>query len=410
MILSFSFKNFRSSKNECEIDFRKMSLKQHVESVINNEVLPVAVIYGPNGGGKSTVILALNYLANAVALPIRQFKGFGRFFPLNYKPFLLDEKSRLNPTEFCVIFTLDNVSSIEYKFYIKYFENRILEETLYEKKEKGKAALVFSRKNNDVEIGPKFSKFVLQNKNINPNIPYLSLCSIFFSDSEISKIGDWFTRISVIDFGNPTMDIVLPELFASLSQDEKYNNTMNELLKGFNLLSGFKIDEIQNSQTGNKQKIIKTFHEINGLTFDLNYNDESMGTKKILQILPSLTTVLKGGGLLVVDELDAKLHPKLLEFIISLFTNPEVNTMGSQLIFTSHDMYTLNNNVFRRDEIWFACKDKEESTILYSLGDIKGEDNRTARSDLSFSNQYLSGRYGADPYYNKLIKWSDLND
>ena len=111
----------------------------------------------------------------------------------------------------------------------------------------------------------------------------------------------------------------------------------------------------------------------------------------------------------MIDELDAKLHPKLLEYIISLFTNPNVNKNGAQLVFTSHDMYTLNSNVFRRDEIWFACKDKKEATILYSLSDIKDSNNRTARNDTSFSKQYLSGRYGADPYYNKFITWEDIS-
>ena len=127
-----------------------------------------------------------------------------------------------------------------------------------------------------------------------------------------------------------------------------------------------------------------------------------------MQIAPILAQSLQVGGLVVIDELDAKLHPKLLEFLISLYTNPKVNVNGAQLIFTSHDMYTLNSNVFRRDEIWFACKDKSEATILYSLADIKGEDNRTARNDASFSKKYLAGRYGADPYYNKIITWEDL--
>ena len=411
MLLSFSFHNFRSVKSDCEIDFRKMSLKQHVNTLINGEVLPVTVFYGPNGGGKSTIIMALQYLSNLVSTPIKQFHGLSNLYMQSFKPFMLDSDSKLKPTEFCVIFTLDKESTDEYKYYIKLFENKILEESLYEKKEKGKASLVFNRTDDKIQVGAKFS-LISPNMatNINPGIPYLSLCSIILSNSPISKVGHWFNKMGIIDFGNPTMELILPELFASFSNNIEIKKVVNELLTKFELISGFEVVDGDINSNGNKQKIILTHHNINGNEYSLTYNEESMGTKKILQILPLLGSILKEGGVLVVDELDAKLHPKLLEFIISLFTNPEVNLEGAQLIFTSHDMYTLNNTVFRRDEIWFACKDKDESTIVYSLGDIKGDDNRTVRADLSFSNQYLAGKYGADPYYNKMITWSDIDD
>ncbi len=80
---------------------------------------------------------------------------------------------------------------------------------------------------------------------------------------------------------------------------------------------------------------------------------------------------LKEGRLVIVDELDAKLHPKLLRYVIRLFTNPEINKNGAQLLFTSHDMSTMKNSIFRRDEIWFA----------------------------------VEGRYGADPYLRNMLSW-----
>ena len=129
-----------------------------------------------------------------------------------------------------------------------------------------------------------------------------------------------------------------------------------------------------------------------------------MGTQKLINLLPLLLSSLENGRLLVVDELDAKLHSKMLEQVINLYTDKQVNTKGAQLIFTSHDLSTMNSKVFRRDEIWFAAKDDAESTRLYSLVDIRDEKGEKIRSDAAYGKQYLEGRYGADPYFYKMNK------
>jgi len=105
----------------------------------------------------------------------------------------------------------------------------------------------------------------------------------------------------------------------------------------------------------------------------------------------------------VIDELDAKLHPKLLRYVISLFKNPRINKYGAQLLFTSHDMATMKNTVFRRDEIWFAALNKNHSSEIYSLYEIRREDNERVNSTAAFDKQYLEGRYGADPYLQNML-------
>lgn len=142
-------------------------------------------------------------------------------------------------------------------------------------------------------------------------------------------------------------------------------------------------------------------------TYDLLLNIESMGTQKIFNLLPFIVSGLRNGSVLVVDELDAKIHPKMLERIIGLFTDKKNNPRGAQLLFTSHDLSTMNSEVFRRDEIWFAAKNAEESTELYSLADLKGQDGEKIRSDASYSKQYLAGRYGADPYFKAFNNRED---
>ena len=107
--------------------------------------------------------------------------------------------------------------------------------------------------------------------------------------------------------------------------------------------------------------------------------------------------------MVIIDELDAKLHPKLLRYVISLFKNKEINKYGAQLLFTSHDMYTLKNTIFRRDEIWFAAENASHESEIYSLHEIRGEDNDRIKNTAAYDKQYLEGRYGADPYLSNML-------
>ena len=111
------------------------------------------------------------------------------------------------------------------------------------------------------------------------------------------------------------------------------------------------------------------------------------------------------GSLVVVDELDAKLHPKLLRFVTQLFKDPGINRRGAQLLFTSQDVSTMRNDVFRRDEIWFAAKGEGEASLLWSLADIHEANGNLVSKNAAFDKQYLAGRYGADPYLTRMEEW-----
>jgi AAA15 family ATPase/GTPase len=146
-------------------------------------------------------------------------------------------------------------------------------------------------------------------------------------------------------------------------------------------------------------------HTVNGKTYPLNINQESDGTQKLFNVLPLVIIALAEGRLLVIDELDAKLHPKLLKFIIMLFKNPEINIRNAQLIFTSHDVSIMKSSVFRTDEIWFACKLDDESSDLYSLYELRDENENHIQPSAAYDKQYLEGRYGADPYFRNMMDW-----
>ena len=137
--------------------------------------------------------------------------------------------------------------------------------------------------------------------------------------------------------------------------------------------------------------------------YELPFSEESDGTRKLIAALPVILLALREGRIMIIDELDAKLHPKLLRYVISLFKNKEINKFGAQLLFTSHDMYTLKNTVFRRDEIWFAAENSDHETEIYSLHEIRGDDSARIKNTASYDKQYLEGRYGADPYLSNML-------
>ncbi len=111
--------------------------------------------------------------------------------------------------------------------------------------------------------------------------------------------------------------------------------------------------------------------------------------------------------MLVADELDAKLHPKLLRYIIELFTDPKSNKHGAQLLVTSHDITTMTSEIYRKDEIWFCALNPYQASKLYSLVSFKNEKGQDLQKNEAYGKQYIEGRYGADPYIRKILDWED---
>ena len=129
--------------------------------------------------------------------------------------------------------------------------------------------------------------------------------------------------------------------------------------------------------------------------FDID-RQGSEGTKKLFSLAGPIMDTLKNGKILIIDEFDARLHPLITHEIIKLFNSNVTNSKNSQIIFATHDTNLLSNKLFRRDQIWFAEKDNNGSTHLYSLAEYK------IRNDASFENDYIQGRYGAIPFIGNL--------
>ena len=199
------------------------------------------------------------------------------------------------------------------------------------------------------------------------------------------------------NYANPVVDSTV-----MISKNDDVKRRIVQALNDMGIdLTGYRFDE--------NEKQLYTQRTVNGKSYELRFMDESDGTQKLIAVLPVLLMALREGRLVIIDELDAKLHPKLLRYVIAMFKNPKINQNGAQLIFTSHDLSTMNSEVFRRDEIWFVAKGNRQNSKLYSLVEFKNKKGESVRKDAKFDKQYLEGKYGADPYLRKIIDWGTVN-
>ena len=247
-------------------------------------------------------------------------------------------------------------------------------------------------------MGDGFSKLKVS-EDISDTLPLLSYLGITYRKNEV--VGDcisWFEDgIEFLNYGSP-----IQELQLAIANSADIKELILNMIREMDLdIEDFRVEK---REAGDIQVFTK--HNVHGNAYEINLSEESSGTKKLFGLLPFIAESLTKGTTLVIDELDAKIHPVLLKHIIMLYNNLEINKHGAQLIFTSHDLSTMNSEVFRRDEIWFVAKGNEQNSKLYSLVEFKNPDGSSVRKDAKFDKQYLEGKYGADPYLKKLIDWS----
>lgn len=400
MLCQFGFKNFKSYKNETIFDFQAGELSEFKESLIKDDkatpLLPVSVVYGPNGGGKTTLLQALSCLITMVVFPIHELKKNRMNLivqqRVNCEPFLYDEKSKNEPTEFNLYFRKNNN---EYRYYVAIKNDIVVSESLFRRGIGAKkTAVIFTREENNIDLGASIGKSGI-NTDVNPKMLFLSFLAINYNISVIVEVQEWFESCVIRNYANPITDLKI-----MINENESFKKPF------LNLLNEMGIDVCDYRYDSEKEDFLLT-RKVNNVDYSLSLSKESAGTRKLFGSLPILMIALQTGRLAIIDELDAKLHPKLLRYIISLFTDPKINKFGAQLLFTSHDMSTMSNEVFRRDEIWFAALDDEHSSELYSLYEIRKEDGKRVNATASYNKQYLEGRYGADPYFKKMLDWGN---
>ena len=398
MLCQFSFKNFMSYKDETIFDLQAEPLNEFSDSIIEfdgvSNLLPVSVIYGPNGGGKTNLLKALSCLISLVTKPIEDLEKTRSNLILQQsmscEPFSLDADSKNEPTEFNIYF---RTQKNEFRYYIAIKNDIIVSEVLHRRSLGGKkTAIIFEREEDDIILGASINKARVS-KDVNPKMPYLSFLAITYNFHVIAEVQTWFESCIIRNYANPIVEHNI-----MLSEDEQFKSNFIHALNDMGI-------DVSNYRYDKDAKQIFLSRTVHDNEFELPFPVESDGTRKVFAALPVLMLALNQGRLVIIDELDAKLHPKLLRYIISLFTNRKINKNGAQLLFTSHDMSTLKNDVFRRDEIWFAALNNEHSSEIYSLYEIRREDGARINATASYDKQYLEGRYGADPYLRSMMNW-----
>lgn len=402
MLCQFSFQNFRSYKGETTFDVQAASIPEFADSLITKEkcddVLPVSVIYGPNGGGKTNLLRALTCLISSVVKPIHDLEKNRETIILQHKdsaePFLFDQESKNEPTEFRIFFRTEEY---EYRYYLAILKDEIYAETL-DRRTIGakKPAHIFYREGGDISLG-----YILKQENVNTNVnikmPFLSFLAINYNIPVIADVQMWFESCIIRSYANATA-----ERRIMVSDDEEFKKKIILLLNDMGI-------DIDDYRFDDKEQQLFLKRIVGEKEFELSFEHESDGTRKLIAALPVIMLALQEGRLVIIDELDAKLHPKLLRYVIALFKNKKINKNGAQLLFTSHDIATLKNTVFRRDEIWFAALNDEHSSEIYSLYEIRRENNERINNTAAYDKQYLEGRYGADPYLQNMLNGGDWN-
>lgn len=408
MLCQFRFKNFASYRDEVIFDMQATDIEEFRDSLIPppgdrfSALLPVSVIFGPNGGGKSNALDALAYFVSHIMLPIATSTNYRNLFGMylrQYNPFLLDDTSKDTPTEFEIFFRTETA---QYQYQLSLLSDTVASESLSFIKtpcKRRRSTLLFDRENSQIELGSSLKRANVQN--VSTTIPYLSFLSINYAFPEIQDVIDWFKRCCIINFGVPDRD----HRFYSFLNDSDIKPILLNMLSDLDIpISDYELQE-EADGSGEKDPKLVTTHIVHGRKFHLDISSESEGTVKLLSVLPGVIYSLAYGGFLLVDELDAKLHPQLLRYLIELYIDPVWNAKHAQLVFTCNDISIMKNDLLRRDEIWFAARGDDGSSDLWSLYDIQDVSGNRVKNTAAYDRQYLAGRYGADPYLKKMLNW-----
>ena len=403
MLIRFSFKNFKSFKEENVLDMEATSLKEHEYNIVKTDqvnLLKVAAIYGANASGKTNVLQAFDYMKKRILVSDDSKKNS----PIdedNVYSFMINNEAISLEVE---ILAKNNKI---YKYGFDVLKDSIVSEWLYIKKI-NKFYSIFEREKNNVTM--KSNNKISGLANIDERTLFLNIYSKIDKDNEdFNNVYDWFVNANYLDLGNPRFeDFINTRISLKILSDEKYKKELLRFIKTFDSgIEGIKttpnsLEEVQNNNRVVKVELIHRGddNELKALPLEL----ESNGTRKMFHLFDFFMDALRNGMVLFIDELDAKLHPLLTRYIINLFHNSETNIGNGQLIYSTHDTVNLNKETFRRDEIWFTEKNRDGVSEMYALSDyiLDDEDgnnksSKKVRNDATYNKDYLTGRYGAIP-------------
>ncbi|QOD43532.1 AAA family ATPase [Clavibacter zhangzhiyongii] len=437
LLLRFRLSNHRSFRDEAELSFLQSRLKsaRPHDGQWADYTTHVAAIYGANASGKSSVLGAMELFRNMIQNSATAWADRKK---LPQTPFKLDDVSSAQPTSFVLDFAIDDLRH-EYGF--TFTEDAIVSEWLYDYPVSRRRVL-FERNNvTDYKFGRALrGETAILEKITGQRELFLSRAASSrhellreimleltskmryaeFTDASrqtrIAKIAegladgevalrDIVTLLKVADVGIGEVEVKTSELPAEVLDmiQRMINAAAENPGKGKR-----KAQATKNEDNSGSARSIEGFRAIDSIQRALEFSHlgqdgkyynlpavvQSTGTMSWLSLALPSVEILRHGGALLIDELDASLHPQLAQVLIQMFKDPLLNQAGAQLIFTTHDTYFLSPAAEVRlgeEEVWFAEKDRSGLSELYALSDFNIRDSE------NISRRYLHGRYGATP-------------
>lgn len=372
-------------------------------------LLPVAAIYGANASGKSNVLSALGFFVHAVRYSHRVWPPEGG---VRRDPFAWGSE-RDAPSVFECVFVIDG-TRFEYGFSAN--DDVFLEEWLYAWPH-GRKQTWFERDLQEFKFGEHLhGENRLIEHSTRPNSLFLS-AAVQNRHEQLTKVYAWFRGLRIAASPEQRMPSLLLQHYLGLEpegeqlalftgdsepKDERRKAVLALLQAADISIVDMKLERASSRGRDRERGEIVLLHRSKTGEAWLPFREESSGTQMLLRLAYSLLSTLRTGGLLVVDELEASLHPLLGLHLVRLFNDPVKNPNNAQLVFTTHDTNLLGTSLgpaaLQRDQVWLTEKDEDGATQLYPLTDYK------PRKAENIETGYLQGRYGAIPFLGELVK------
>lgn len=422
MLIEFQVENFRSFKGRQVFSMVAGHFPEHRETNTFeppikgfNELVRTAVIYGPNAGGKTNLLLAMKFMKDFV---VNSAAAAAPIFP--FSPFKLSATAKKRASEFQIAFIQGGV---RYEYGFSLGPDRVTKEWLIEyvysnSRTRGRA--MFERTwdaKSDSYIW-KFGSFLKGQRSVwseatRPDALFLST-AIQLNSTQLRPVFAWFQQRLVVVVGeiklNESLSLkildepdgksrLLPFLREADLGISDLQVKRETVPPGGGVVLGKTAPLLLPSPTGNMSMLTVTLsHLTDGkVPVGFDFSEESSGTQILFKTAGAWLNVLENGEVLVFDEIDTNMHPALLRFLISRLQSSQTNPHNAQLVCSTHNTSILDRALFRRDQVWFVEKDRVGASKIYPLTDFK------PRNDESFERAYMRGRYGAQPILPSMV-------
>ena len=409
MLVEFTVGNFRSISEKVTLSMIAAPIKsgahgKHLdeENVIKIDeklsLLKSAALFGANASGKSNVLTALQVMKNYALNSVHNQEIASPF-----QPYLLQIGYENKPSHYEIVFIVEGV---QYRYGFEASGERVEKEWFYFVP-KSREALLFEREGSDIKIGGSFKGARGLETRLTERALFLTVANDFnvaiarLIVSQLSQI------ITIFNYSDDLSQFSIKSI-----EKGAYRDQIVDFISGLDLgISNIEVVATQNSSNSERQREyrVETTHQSfncegkksGKVKLDL-FENESQGTQKLFALAGILFDALEFGRVLVLDEMDTKLHPFPTQEIAEFFNSKIRNPNNAQLIFATHNSNLLDNRLFRRDQIWFTEKNRIGATNLYSLVEFK------VRNDASYEKDYLEGRYGAIPFIGSYMLLSAI--